>query len=250
MKNLKLVTYVRGSKNGKIGSVRNPKARVDSTYVSIEASCPSTCPLKESGECYGKQGHVGFTERRLSKGADSSLALEAAKQHAAAMDAAYGGGPVPQDGAQGGRDLRLRTIGDATTTEAARLESDAVERLKARGLGAAWGYTHAFRTVTRNAWGRVSILASVDAPSQASEAYAAGYAPAVYLAAFPSEKAFELDGHKWIPCPAQTRDDTGCADCRLCMNAEKLFERRTGIAFAAHGVKEKQMKRRLSVVAS
>ncbi len=39
-----------------------------------------------------------------------------------------------------------------------------------------------------------------------------------------------------------------CAQCGLCLNADRLRDRGFGIAFAAHGVKAKSMKRRLEVL--
>ena len=43
------------------------------------------------------------------------------------------------------------------------------------------------------------------------------------------------DGVRWIPCPAQTRDDVTCDSCRLCWDDAKLRAINAGVAFEAHG---------------
>lgn len=43
------------------------KRKVSTTYASIEGSCPSSCKLKKTRECYGMHGHVGLVTRRLDK---------------------------------------------------------------------------------------------------------------------------------------------------------------------------------------
>jgi hypothetical protein len=240
-----LALFVADSGNTKIQGTHGGK--VAATYSSIEATCPRSCALYQNKFCYAMSGHVLFTLRRF-KGAKGSRPEQAAREEAAAIDTAFKGGPVPQDGARGGRDLRLHVSGDARTPGAAKILAGAIARWFARGGGAAWTYTHAHKSVPRAAWGPTSVLASVDRLEDVPAAKAQGYAPARYVAEFPSEKAWEEGGTKWIPCPAQTRDNVGCADCRLCFNDQALRERNAGIAFSAHGAKQTAMKRRLTVV--
>lgn len=228
--------YVSDSGNSKIMGSK----KADATYASIDASCPASCPLKGNG-CYAQtSGHLGILARRLNGEGEGQDVTQAEVR---AIDQAYGGGKVPHL-----RDLRLHVMGDARTTRAARALAAAIKRWKARGGGAAWNYTHAWRNVRREAWGPVSVLASMEDPKQAALARKRGYAPALVVAEHPPDgRAWEAHGTKWIPCPAQTRE-VGCTDCRLCFNADALFKRKAGIAFAAHGARRNVVKRRLQVV--
>lgn len=242
--------FVPKSKNAKIGSVRNPRARVATTYASIKGSCPKDCARRVDGSCYAKSGPVHmYVGRRLDAATPMHSPLTVAREEAAAIDAAFPAG-VPQDGTRGGRDLRLHTSGDCSTPQAARIVGAAAQRYRERNGGAVWTYTHAWRDVAPSEWGQaVSVLASLDNAADANEAHARGYAPARVVASFPEgNRAWTEHGVKWIACPAQTRDDTGCADCRLCLDASALHARRAGIAFEAHGTRAKALKRRLQVV--
>jgi hypothetical protein len=221
------VIYVTNSKNVKIGAA-------DATYVSIAASCPSTCGLRDQG-CYAQtSGFLGLLARRLNTEAraEGNTTPEAiANAEGNAIRGSYGGGPVPT-----GRALRLHVSGDARTSGAARIIAGAVRQWKKRGGGPAWNYTHAWRRVRREAWSIVSTLASIESPCQAADVRAQGYAPALVVAEHPADgRAWESHGVRWIPCPAQTRDDVTCTSCRLCFDADALFERNAGITFAAHG---------------
>ena len=231
--------YVEDSGNTKIiGSLK-----ADATYASIQGSCPNSCALKEHG-CYAQDGWTAMTVRRLDADAAASQS-DVTVAEALAIDNSYAGGPVPKD-----RALRLHVSGDARTVKAARALGAAVKRWQKRGGGKAWTYTHAWRTVGRSSWSQsVSVLASVESPKQAAEVRRRGYAPALVVESHASDKAFVSHGVRWIPCPAQTRH-VGCTDCRLCFDADGLFARRAGIAFAAHGsaVGKREVKKRLVVL--
>ena len=230
--------YVSDSGNTKIMGSK----KVDATYVSIKASCPKSCPLMGKG-CYAQLSFVGITTHRLDEGAAGFSPLQVARAEAKAIDESYRGG-VPT-----GRDLRLHVAGDSRTVTGTRIINKAVKRWKERGGGDVWSYTHAWNQVPRNEWDQVSILASVTTVEEVPAARQQGYAPAIVVPEHPSERAYQLEGYdtKWIPCPAQTRG-VGCSDCRLCFNADRLYDGNFGIAFAAHGVKKTSIKRHLAVV--
>jgi hypothetical protein len=236
-------SYVSESGNAKIMGTK----KVDATYASIKSSCPKTCPLMGEG-CYAELGHTGIHVKRLDEQADGLSPLQVARAEANAIDESYKGGPVPS-----GRDLRIHVSGDCRTIAGARLVNKAVGRWKKRGGGNAWSYTHAFRNVHRDNWSNVSILASIDTVDQVDEARQQGYAPAIVVPEFTSDKVFTMPGSdtKWIPCPNQTKPggkEIGCSDCKLCMKADWLFETNRGIAFSVHGIKKNNIKRRLTVV--
>jgi hypothetical protein len=234
--------FVKDSKNSKIAG----KYKVCATYAPIKQTCPDICSLKNEG-CYAQLGHTGLHNSRLEQQFTGLSPEVIAVFEAGAIDAAFPKG-VPQDGARGGRDLRLHVSGDCRTHPAAAIVSEAARRYVARGGGVVWSYTHAWRDVPKSAWAGVSVLASIERPEDAVLALSAGYAPAIVVPEFESNKAYLIGSVKFIPCPAQTREDTACVDCRLCLNAEGLLSRNSGIAFAAHGVKTKSLKKHLTVV--
>lgn len=219
-----------------------------STYVSIAATCPSSCPFK-SGGCFAAASSGHLTMRRLDVAADGMTALEVTQVEADTIDRAWVRG-VPQDGARGGRDLRLHVGGEVSDVLGAELLAGAAERYRGRGGGEVWTFTHQWEHgVDREAWGPVSALASVQDVNAAEDAAALGYAPALVLPAFPSSKAFRLRGsaRRWIPCPAETRSTT-CVECRLCLDDDRLREHGLGIVFAAHGRDADKARARLPIL--
>lgn len=220
------------------GGRPRPRARgpfVSTTDVAIAATCSEACPFKGGG-CFADAGFTRFTARKLDAAARSLTADQVIAEEARLIDAAFNGERVPQDGVRGGRDLRLHVGGDVGSALGARLLAGAAGRWRDRGGGAVWSLTHAWREVPREAWGPISVLASIERPEDIGAARAAGYAVAIVLDKFPADKAFCLPGSntKVIPCPAETRGKT-CVECRLCLDADKLAGRNAAIAFEAHG---------------
>jgi hypothetical protein len=236
---MKGAIYVEDSKNTKLLGSK----KVDSTYTAIKQSCPDTCALKDEG-CYAQTSFVGMVNYRNERRAKGQNPLQVARSEAKAIDDAYKGGQVPE-----GRDLRIHVAGDSRTVKGTRLINAAVSRWKARGGGSVWSYTHAWRHVPRQEWSNVSTLASIDKVEEASQARAQGYAPALVVPQHPSEKAYTLPGSdiKWIPCPNQTRG-VGCTDCRLCFNADRLYQGNFGITFSIHGIRKEQLRKHLTVI--
>lgn len=233
--------FVLDSKNVKLGGIKSKK-KVAATYASIDSTCPNSCESLKDGSCYAMWGNVGIQTKRLNKKKVSPL--EAAKhEKRVILDAIKSNNKSIIN-----RDLRLHVSGDSRTIKGTRIIASAAKAYIKAGGGNVWSYTHAWQKVKRNNWGVVSTLASVDNKSQIKKARKQGYTPAIVVPQFPNEnKLFELNGVKFIPCPAQT-GDYGCADCRLCMNDQRLFRKNYGIAFEAHGVRKEKMKRRLNVI--
>lgn len=224
---------------------------ISSTHASIDATCPASCTLRDSG-CYAQNGATGAAVRRLNTIGGATHRLRIADQEAHLIDSAFGGGEIPQDGGRdgsSGRDLRLRVAGDYTTAAEAQVVGGAAERWGARGGGGVFGYTHGWRGFDRTWFGPARMLASVERPEDIAEAHARGYDVAITLAEFPRTRAFELPGTgvKVVPCPQQTRGTT-CVRCRLCISAP-LRERGLVIGFAAHGARAERARRRLAVIA-
>ena len=121
---------------------------VSATYAS-QWTCPRTCPWLHAG-CYAESGPAGYVTHRLN-GSNTRNALTIARQEARLID-----------GLTGDRHLRLHVVGDARTDSSARVLADASKRYMRRGGHTVWTYTHAWSTVKRSSWGRVSVLASVE----------------------------------------------------------------------------------------
>jgi hypothetical protein len=216
------------SSNAKVGDVA-------ATYAPIAATCPEACPLRESG-CYARSGNVGMHVNRLEReladlSGDTLAMLEGDEIASAARHA------------PSGHAMRVHVSGDATTDFRAAQIAKGAEHWP----GPVWSYTHAWREVQRQSWGRVSVLASCERLSDVAEAMRRGFAAAVVVSSHPSNgRAWTSpDGVTVIPCPAQTRD-VKCTDCRLCWNDQALKNRGACIAFAAHGAGK---KRALTVLA-
>ena len=209
-------TFVLNSDNRKIGCAA-------ATYVTIEGSCPSGCALRSEG-CYAQYGRVGMLSRRLDRFAVGRTPEQLARDEAALIRF------FPTQG----RALRLHVSGDCRTAGAAKILGAAAKNWRARRGGPVWTYTHAWRKVPRSAWGSsVSVLASMESAVEARAACEQGYAPALVVAGHGDGRPFELEGVTWIPCVEQTRG-LSCTECRLCLDADRLRDTGTGIAFAAH----------------
>ena len=213
---------VKHSANVKVGNV-------SVTYAPIKATCPASCPLRDSG-CYAQGGNVAIHEKLLSAhtdgiGGDTIAELEG-------NEIADVGPTMPA-----GQPLRIHVAGDATTpVRAAHLARGA-----SHWPGPVWSYTHAWRDVPRASWSTISVLASVETRAAALEALASGYAPAIVVDRHDSPKAVRgADGLKVIPCPAQTNDDVKCTDCKLCWNDTMLRSQNAAIGFAVHGPSQKR----------
>jgi hypothetical protein len=208
-----------------------------STFAAIGPTCPDSCPFKRDGNksrgCYADSGITGMTARQLERAARGMSSLEVVQCEAALIDAAFPRG-VPQDGAHGGRDLRLHVGGDVRTAEEAALLAGAAERWRARGGGSVWTYTHAWREIPRAAWGSISVLASVEDEEDAQRARERGYAPALVVVQHRGDRARRSGELRIVPCPAETRQGTTCADCRLCLDRD-LHALGIAISFAIHG---------------
>lgn len=207
----------------------NEKLGACATTYAAQVSCPPDCVFADGGGCYAETGRVGkFVTSPLNAAAKdaASSPLDVAYAEARAIDDL----PVVA-----GRPLRLHTVGDCATDEAARIVSAAAERYMARGGGPVWTYTHAWRSVDRSSWGRVSVLASCETAADVEAARSRGYASSIVLEEFKSDTRFALEAAAVVPCPAQTRHRS-CSTCRLCFNDAGLRARRVTIGFELHGI--------------
>lgn len=215
-----------------------------STYVSIRATCPDTCGLKDNG-CYSQSGSHRRIMGPLDEAAAGFRPEDVTGHEASAIRTSYGGKQVPQDGARGGRDLRLHVGGDVPNETGARWLADAARDWLRRGGGTVWTYTHRWREVPAEAWGLISVWASCESTTEVKQAHQASYRAALVVVEHPSERLYVKDGVKVLPCPFETRKKT-CVECRLCLDAP--LDPRIVIGFAAHGGEQRKVKRHLTLV--
>lgn len=216
---------------------------VAATYVSISKTCPSSCVFKDAG-CFAQNGFIRRFTRPLDlQAAEAGLdGLQVARNEAKLIDASFGGGPVPQDGARGGRDLRLHVGGDVASTAAAAVLAEAVNRWHARGGGEVWTYTHRWREIPVATWGRIHIWASTETAAEAVEATRLGYRASITLpvgsyTGGKKQLIAESSGASGavvsvLPCPWEERR-IPCNRCRLCLRPR--LPGNPVIGFSVHG---------------
>lgn len=215
------------------------------TYTA-QNTCPPSCPLKRKG-CYAESGPGGMVTARLNRGAAGKSALEVVRDEAALIAAL----PAVAD-------LRLHAVGDAPTDECARVLATVATHYLERGANSSeggvrvWTYTHAWKTVARESWGPVSVLASCHSPEEVAQAASRGYAACTIVAEWEDCEHYTEYTHssqplKAVPCPYQTKG-TQCVKCRLCMDDGSLLEKGIVIAFRAHGTKRASVLKSLPVL--
>ena len=184
---------------------------VSATYAPIQ-SCPDTCAFKDSG-CYGQNGPCGRVFNRVTKNTDKlKLTLTDIARHEA----------KGIDGLPGELPLRLHVTGDCPTDESASIVSDACEHYSAKTDQPVWAYTHAWKTVNRDSWGGVNVLASVETASQALEAHSKGYTVAWVI---PLDKIADTVqqcakmGLNAKLCNSFA-NKAKCTQCRICFNTD------------------------------
>ena len=218
-----LARAVSKSTNAKIGDA--------ATTYAAQQSCPTDCVFFDRGGCYAENGRIAASQTiPLNTAAEQAgaTALEVAQAEADAIDAMD---VVP------GRPMRLHTVGDCASDEAAKMVALAAARYMDRGGGPVWTYTHAWRDVARASWGRVSVFASCETAEDVKLAWVRGYAASIVVPEFPGRRKFDVDVDdvSVIPCPAQTTERVTCSSCRLCLNDGAPAVLRQAIGFAVHG---------------
>jgi hypothetical protein len=216
------VKGIENSGNAKIGIM-------SATYVS-QASC-GDCIWKNNG-CYAELGMTGIHTRKVNS-SEIVNPEELAQAEAEAISKLTGD-----------RHLRLHVVGDCSTNEAAKIVSKASRNFSKKNNKKVYSYTHSWREVKRSSWNGVSILASCETSKDVKKAQKLGYATAIVVSEFPSEKLYSENGINILPCPNQTKGIT-CVDCKLCMNDEHLKNTKITIGFKTHGIRKNKMNQTL-----
>ncbi len=217
---MKAVIVVEKSSNTKTGIV-------SATYAPI-FTCPTDCPFRDHG-CYAQSGPSALHLARINKAAAGKSIVELAEAEAIGLASLTGH-----------RALRLHVVGDCSTDDAARIVSCACDDYMARHDQAVWSYTHAWRTVSVDSWGGVSILASCETALDVYEAFNRGYTPSV------TGNVVEAAGFRSVICPAQVRD-VNCVRCRLCWNGASLRKSKKVVTFLPHGARKRAAEEAIMV---
>jgi len=223
-----------------ITSTGNRKLGKASTTHAAQVSCPSDCVFMNAG-CYAERGPLGaFVLAPLNDHAKEigATGLDVAVAEAKAID---------EMDVVVGRPLRLHTVGDCASDEAALLVSAASERYEERGGGRVWTYTHAWKNVSRKSWGSVSVLASCETEGDVKAARKRGYAAALVVEQFKSKRRHKHGKTDILPCPSMTKKGVTCSDCKLCFDDAGIRERNYAIGFAIHGDRVTQDRARSSL---
>jgi hypothetical protein len=220
---------------------KNVKLGLMATSISGEETCPDTCPLKDSRECYGKLGPLNWAWKKVSSGKNGV-------QWMTFLDKVRA---LPRN-----HKFRHNQVGDLAG-ENTDIDVVALFQLaEASKHLQAYTYTHkpvlngkASKSVlkkNREAIQRVNELGftiniSCDSMKEVDEACNLGIAPVVVVLPMDApETLYTEEGNKVVVCPAQSRNKT-CADCMLC---EK--QRGVVVGFRAHGTKKNALHKVLT----
>lgn len=228
------------SNNSKTGDV--------ATTATSRKSCP-ICPLYQV--CYGKGplAYCGALHNYLVTHPEIAglNKIDIAKREASLILAAISDYRAGDLRLPAKHPMRLHVVGDATTTTIVKILARACKGWP----GPVWTYTHAWREVLRSAWGRISILASIESYRDGMVAIDRGYMPAIVVAEFP-DKVWDRDGVHWIACPAQwyegTDKERNCKSCRLCWKSDQMCRARVGVALLAHGTQARKTRELIATI--
>lgn len=221
------VAVVEKSFNGKL----SVNGKASATYVS-QHTCPKACPLRGKG-CYAEYGKTGIVINRLkaSKEYRPSMIAKAEAKGILALSAT--------------KPLRLHVVGDAFNGRCSAILAEAAEIYTAKHGMPVWTYTRNHVT-PRSDWGSISVLRSCTSLRQAETANKAGYASALIVKEFKSDKKYYIGrGMYGIPCPVQTGRVKSCVDCKICMLDSKLQERNLVVLLKVHGNGHRQVSEML-----
>lgn len=256
----KYVRFELRARNGKFGPVRDRSGWYDplppfcaSTSVLISVTCPATCRFKGNG-CFAQAAKFPIPEPGPDDppvtALDISLAeAEVIKREAMKRDISTNNHPDPRKAK--GLDLRLHEGGDVSCEAGARALAEAAQVWKDQGGDAVWCYTHRWEWIPRDAWGPISVFASVEEPEEIEEAAARGYPAALTVREFENgSRVFSLPetDRMIIPCPEEVDPRHHCVKCRACLDKDILGQKHAAIAFAVHGQEDKTAKKARSVL--
>lgn len=209
----------------------NAKTGPIAVSTTSKDSCPTTCPLKGNG-CYAESGPLLLHWNKVSDGS-RSLTIDSF------IDALR---TLPE-----GSCFRHNQAGDLPHYSGFinHKELEAITNVCAERKLTAWTYTHHKVDNSHNVEviqkaNKDGLTVNVSAHSQAHavEVYREGMPAVCIVPKDTNTNSWCNDGVKFIVCPAQTKANKTCAECKLCANADRPFV----IAFKAHGNSVKKVE--------
>ena len=225
------LTWVARTGNSKTGDI--PTAYVGESIEECRASCEG-CALLGT-RCYAWPGLIHAAFHRI-------LARKEIKPENYTIRSAL------ERRSKNARVARVGAMGDPAKADPDEVMS-AVRMIQNEGLDGVMAYTHFWREDWAQ-WLRDTALASCDNDEEAEEAISMGWTPALLLpwnAALNGDRIVVLgSGDKILICPAQTKDNVTCNDCRMCWTAHPVWEGKKiqGIGFLDHSRKARSEKKR------
>jgi len=220
----------------------NKKTGKIPTTISSQTTCPSTCPLKNSG-CYAELGHLAMHWNRISSKNDYTFVnmLDDIKQF------------------KDGQLWRHNVAGDLKpyAKYKNRIVKSSLEALVKANTGKrGFTYTHYPVLTHKDArWNReliakankdgFTINLSADNSTHADKLAELGIAPIVTIlpSHYIDRKTTKTPaGRKILVCPATNTEGVTCKTCGLC----QVANRKTIIGFPAHGSRTRMVNRMLA----
>lgn len=202
------------------------------TYLSMSTCEGNGCPLYDHG-CMAQTGNINLHAERVYI-PDPVAAIRNEAEH---IDYLTGRNP-----------LRLRISGNQYNEQTlVEYTQPAAARYHRRYNQPVWTYDHNWNRIRRDAWGVISVLASVHSIEEIETARTKGYAAALLL---PEAKAkmWKEGDTTIVHCPNE-RNGMLCIDCQLCWKAQYLYTNNITILFTPHGTNRKKILARYAATA-
>jgi hypothetical protein len=201
--------------------------------ITSKESCPPVCPLKNAG-CYAENSYVGLHWKRVTDGQYGGSLEDFCKNVAG----------LPKH--QVWRHNQAGDLpGEGDLVDRKSLDAIVAANTKARARGftfthkpVGWGdfieVSNALAITNANINGFVINLSS-NSLAHADKLAALGIGPVVTIVDDEAPRYGKTpEGRHYVVCPAQEREDTTCAKCKLC----SVPKRKAIIAFRIHGVRK------------
>ena len=206
---------------------RNTKTGPIPVSTTSADSCPPSCPLKNAG-CYANGGPLAIHWRAVTEGRRGTDWKTFCDRVAA----------LPE-----GQVWRHNQCGDLPGVDGVIDSKFVIQLVEANRNRRGFTYTH-HRMTKHNAAVvayankySFTVNLSADSLAEADRLADLDIAPVVALLPLDSPTTTKTPkGRRVVKCPAQTRDDVTCLNCRLCARADRNFI----IGFEVHGSQRRQ----------
>ena len=220
----------RQSSNAKTGKI--------AVSTTSKDSCPDGCKLKTNGSCYAMSGPLRLHWDQVSLGphADKPRGLDL-------LEFCNSIRSLPE-----GSLMRHNQAGDLPVHPNGSINYHALKLITAAITDrkiTAWTYTHHdvenlenSAAVIKTTKAGLTVNLSCHNQQYAAAKYRKGFAVTCIVPKDTQVNSWCTDGVKFVICPAQTKANKTCAECRLCADANRTCI----IAFKAHGTQARKVE--------